>query len=86
MCASAPFIVKADLPGLPQVPWSPRGVDQDMAMAVDQACRADKKQFCADVQVGNGRIFNCLWSQWVNLSEECRQASLPLWKKAAGSQ
>jgi hypothetical protein len=37
-----------------------------------RACRADVGQFCADVEKGSGRVFDCLDSHSVELSSSCQ--------------
>jgi Golgi apparatus protein 1 len=37
-----------------------------------RACRADVGQFCADVEKGNGRVFDCLDTHSVELSTSCQ--------------
>lgn len=39
----------------------------------DRPCVADRQQFCANVQPGQGRIFQCLKQNEANLSAACKQ-------------
>lgn len=41
--------------------------------ATDQACAADKQQFCATVQPGGGRYIQCYRENWSKLSGQCRE-------------
>lgn len=35
------------------------------------ACKADVQQFCSDVQRGGGRIINCLFDHYKEVSDNC---------------
>lgn len=37
-------------------------------------CEKDIDTFCSDVEIGDGKILNCLTSQGDKLSAECKQA------------
>lgn len=39
----------------------------------NRPCVADRQQFCANVQPGQGRIFQCLKQNEANLSAACKQ-------------
>lgn len=39
-----------------------------------EACRNDAKNFCGDVQPGGGRIINCLWDHYKDVSDDCYSA------------
>jgi len=39
-----------------------------------QACAADRKTYCADVERGGGRVFKCLRDNLVRLSPACTAA------------
>jgi Cysteine rich repeat len=44
------------------------------AAAVGRACKADVKQFCADVKPGKGAIADCMKSHAADLSDGCKEA------------
>ena len=44
------------------------------AAAVGRACKADMKQFCADVKPGKGGKAECLKSHAADLSDGCKEA------------
>jgi hypothetical protein len=51
--------------------------------AVGRACKADVKQFCADVKRGKGAIADCMKDHAADLSEGCKDAMA---KAEAGSK
>jgi hypothetical protein len=42
--------------------------------AVGQACKADIKQFCADVKPGKGAIADCIKSHAADVGDGCKDA------------
>jgi cysteine rich repeat protein len=44
------------------------------AAAVGKACKADAKQFCADVKPGKGPIADCMKEHATDLSDGCKEA------------
>ena len=44
------------------------------AAAVGRACRADVKQFSADVKPGKGAIADCMKSNAADVSDGCKEA------------
>ena len=44
------------------------------AAAVGKACKADVKQFCADVKPGKGAIADCIKSHAADVSDGCKDA------------
>ena len=44
------------------------------AAAVGKACKADVKQFCADVKPGKGAIADCMKEHATDLSDGCKEA------------
>jgi len=53
------------------------------AAAVGKACKADVKQFCADVKPGKGAIADCMKSHVADISDGCKEA---LAKAEAGNK
>jgi hypothetical protein len=53
------------------------------AAAVGRACKADVKQFCADVRRGKGAIADCMKDHAADLSDGCKDAMV---KAEAGSK
>jgi Cysteine rich repeat len=51
--------------------------------AVGKACKADVKQFCADVKPGKGAIADCMNSHVADISDGCKEA---LAKAEAGNK
>ena len=43
--------------------------------AIGKACKADVKQFCADVKPGGGRIETCMKARLDEVSDPCKDAS-----------
>jgi hypothetical protein len=52
-----------------------------------QACAADRKTYCADVERGGGRIFKCLRDNLVRLSPACQAAvqSMPAGRRGGAA-
>ena len=44
------------------------------AAAVGKACKADVKQFCADVKPGKGAIADCMKEHTAEVSDGCKDA------------
>ena len=42
--------------------------------AIGKVCKADVKQFCADVKPGGGRIETCMKSHLSDISDPCKDA------------
>ena len=42
--------------------------------AIGKACKADVKQFCADVKPGGGRIETCMKTHLSEVSDPCKDA------------
>jgi hypothetical protein len=40
--------------------------------SIEQACGKEVKEYCKDVQAGQGRVLNCLKEHEASLSEECK--------------
>ena len=53
------------------------------AAAVGRACKADVKQFCADVKRGKGAIADCMKYHAADVSDGCKDAMV---KAEAGSK
>jgi len=53
------------------------------AAAVGRACKADVKQFCADVKPAKGAIADCMKSHAADVSNGCKDAMA---KAEAGSK
>ena len=53
------------------------------AAAVSRACKADVKQFCADVKRGKGEIADCMKVHAADVSDGCKDAMA---KAEAGSK
>ncbi len=49
------------------------------AMAAARACKPDIRQFCGDVQPGQGRIKACMKSHIAELSDPCKEALFQAW-------
>jgi len=65
-------------PESPSVPSTPPARERDGSMRAGmqkfrQACEADIKQFCGNVQPGGGRIIQCLESHSKEVSEQCHE-------------
>ncbi|HEY1752129.1 MAG TPA: cysteine rich repeat-containing protein [Caulobacteraceae bacterium] len=56
---------------------------QGMA-AVRQACAADLKKYCADVQPGGGRIGECMRAHVASLSGACKSALMQARQQKGG--
>ncbi len=52
--------------------WSSAGNAQPSALA--ETCKADVKQFCADVKPGAGKVTACIKSHFKELSGDCQVA------------
>lgn len=39
-----------------------------------EACREDAKNFCSGIQPGGGRIMDCLWDHYKDISDDCYSA------------
>ncbi len=44
-----------------------------IGFADQKDCKDDKNKFCADVQMGGGRIIKCLNDHSKDLSDKCRE-------------
>jgi Cysteine rich repeat len=49
------------------------------AMAAARACRPDIRQFCSNVQPGQGRIKACMKAHIQELSDPCKEALFQAW-------
>lgn len=43
------------------------------------ACKGDIKRFCSNVEVGDGRVKNCMKAHLPELSEQCKEALFQAW-------
>ena len=43
------------------------------------ACKGEIKRFCSNVEVGEGRVKNCMKAHLPELSEQCKEALFQAW-------
>jgi len=55
-------------------PPPPGGLTAGRGHGAMQACAADRKNYCADVERGGGRIFKCLRDNLTRLAPACQAA------------
>jgi hypothetical protein len=58
--------------------WISGAAAQTPPPSLRDQCGADVKNFCADVQKGEGRIIQCLQKNQDKLSKECKDAMASL--------
>jgi len=63
--------------------WS-AGAQPHRRMAAAGPCQADIEKFCKDVQVGGGRMRQCMQEHQKDLSSECLQYMQSMHSRAAG--
>ena len=47
--------------------------DIRLEVETERACQEDEQLFCSDINVGQGRIHDCLRQYFDSLSEACKQ-------------
>ena len=73
--ASAAYAQSPPSPPVPPTPPSPSApMTAGPGHGAMEACAADRKTYCADVERGGGRIFKCLRDNLVRLSPGCQAA------------
>jgi Cysteine rich repeat len=73
--AGAAYAQSPPAPPSPPTPPSPSApMTAGPGRGAMQACAADRKLYCSDVERGGGRVFKCLRDNLVRLSPPCQGA------------